>query len=198
MPNLKEGAGKGSDVVSWVIRSALSPGLAEVLFAGIVLSQYLCGLAALTSASRMTYAFARDGGLPGSNWLTNVNPRNHSPRVAVWMAAVLAAVFTICVPYSTIAAISTVILYISYVIPVAAGFIAYRRTWTQFGPWQLGAWYRPLALVAVFGCLFLLYIGVQPPYDQAIWIVGGALVLLFVVWFGFERRRFKGPPQIIF
>ena len=28
-------------------------------------AQYLCGLATVTLASRMTYAFARDGGCPG-------------------------------------------------------------------------------------------------------------------------------------
>ena len=57
---------------------------ADVLLAGILAAQYLCGLAALTSASRMTFAFARDGGLPASRWLRAVNPRTQSPSVAVW------------------------------------------------------------------------------------------------------------------
>jgi hypothetical protein len=28
-----------------------------------------------------------------------------------------------------------------------------------------------------------------------VWIVGGVIVLMVVVWFGLERKRFKGPPQ---
>jgi hypothetical protein len=62
------------------------------------------------------------------------------------------------------------------------------------GPWHLGVWFRPLAVVSVLGCLFLLVIGVQPPNDRALWIVAGSAVLMGGIWFGFERRRFKGPP----
>src|SRR6185503_17830844 len=125
-------------------------------------AQYLCGLAALTSGSRMMFAFARDGGLPFSNWLRAINPRTKSPSVAVWVSASASAAFTILVPYTTIAAICTVLVYISYVLPVAAGFFAVGRTWTRMGPWDLGAWYRPLAMVAVLGCVFLIVIGIQP------------------------------------
>jgi len=45
----------------------------------------------------MTFAFARDGGLPFSNWLRAVNPTSKSPSVAVWMSAVASAAFTILV-----------------------------------------------------------------------------------------------------
>jgi amino acid transporter len=100
------------------------------------------------------------------------------------------------VPYTTIAAVCVIFLYISYVLPVAAGFFAHGRTWTRMGPWHLGRWYRPLAVIAAIGCVGLIVIGMQPPNQQALWIVGGAVVLLLIVWFGLERRRFKGPPQI--
>ncbi len=63
------------------------------------------------------------------------------------------------------------------------------------GPWQPGRPYRPLTVVSVLGCLFLLVIGMQPPNEQAVKIVGGSVVLLQAVWFGLENRRFKGPPQ---
>jgi hypothetical protein len=62
------------------------------------------------------------------------------------------------------------------------------------GPWDLGRWYRPMAVVNVVGCLLLIAIGMQPPYDRAIWIVGGSLILLAMAWIGSERRRFPGPP----
>ena len=97
--------------------------------------------------------------------------------------------------YETIAAIGTVFLYISYVLPVAAGLLAHGRTWTRMGPWQLGSGYKPLAALSVIGCLFLLLIGVQPPNHQALWIVGGTALVQGIVWFAFERRRFQGPPM---
>ncbi len=197
MPSVSDGAKQGANVVPWTMKAVLSPALSWGLLVLIVVAQYLCGLAALTSASRMTYAFARDGGLPFSGALRQVNPRTKSPSVAVWFAAIAAALFTILVPYTTIAAVCVIFLYISYVLPVAAGFLAHGRSWTQMGPWQIGRLYRPLAVVSTLGCLFLIVIGMQPPNEQAVKIVGGVVVLLVVVWFGLERRRFKGPPQIL-
>lgn len=196
MPSVAEGVQKGADVVPWIIRSALSPALANVLLAGIVLTQYLCGVAALTSSSRMTYAFARDGGLPGSRWLSRVSPRTGGPSAAVWATAGAGVCFTVFVPYTTIAAVCTIFLYISYVLPVAAGFVAYQRRWKRMGPFHLGGWFRPLAAFSVLGCCLLFVIAMQPPNEQAVGWVLGSIGLLLIVWFGFERRRFKGPPQI--
>ena len=65
------------------------------------------------------------------------------------------------------------------------------------GPWQLGRWYRPLAVVSALFCLFLIVVGMQPPNQQAVGIVGGAVVLLAVVWFALERKRFRGPPRLM-
>ena len=176
-PDVAAGAAKGGEAVPWILRSTLGGTWAMTLLCGIVLAQFLCGLAAMTSASRMTFAFARDGGLPGSRWLRRVNPKTQSPSVAVWTTAGAGVAFTLLVPYSTIAAICTVLLYISYVLPVAAGFWAHGRTWTRFGPWQLGIWFRPLAAVSVVGCLFLLVIGIQPPNELALYVVGGVVAL---------------------
>lgn len=195
MPDVREGALKGAEAVNWTIRSALPAGLATFLLGGIVLTQYFCGLAALTSASRMTYAFARDGGLPFSARLGSVSAATQTPSHAIWATAVLAAAFTVFLPYTTIAAVCTVFLYISYVIPVTAGFFAHGRTWTRMGPWQLGAWYRPLALISALGCVFLIVIGLQPPNELAVKLLAGTLALMVLVWFGCERRRFKGPPR---
>ncbi|MFM8470285.1 MAG: amino acid permease [Limisphaerales bacterium] len=195
MPSVKEGVEQGANVVPWTMKAVLPPALASGLLVLIFHAQYLCGLAALTSASRMTYAFARDGGLPCSGALRRVNPTSKSPSVAVWFAAIAAALFTIFVPYVTIATVCVIFLYISYVLPVAAGFLAHGRTWTKMGPWQLGRLYRPLAVVSVLGCLFLIVIGMQPPNEQAVKIVGGTVVVLLAVWFGLENRRFKGPPE---
>jgi amino acid transporter len=125
-----------------------------------------------------------------------VDPRSKSPWIAVWFSSIAAALFTILVKYSAIAAVCVIFLYISYVIPVAAGFLAHGHKWTRMGPWQIGRLFRPLAVVSVLGCLFLIVIGMQPPNDIAIYIVGASVALLIIVWFGMERKRFKGPPQI--
>jgi amino acid transporter len=104
-------------------------------------------------------------------------------------------VFVFFVPYSAIAASCAVFLYISYVLPTATGFFAHGKTWTDMGPWHLGKWYRPLAFISVIGCGGLIIIGIQPPNEIAIKILGGTILLMLIAWFGFERKRFRGPPQ---
>jgi len=195
IPNMDQAAAKGGDVFYWIMKSVLPGPVCLLLLVGISVAQYLCGLAALTSASRMVFAFARDGGLPGSPWLRRVSAVHRTPSVAIWVVAVLTLLFVAFIPYTTIAAVCAVFLYISYVLPTAAGFFAHGRSWTKMGPWHLGRWYRPLAVVAVVGCVGLIVIGMQPPNQQAVWIVGGAVVALVAIWFGFERTHFRGPPN---
>lgn len=195
IPDMDEAAAQGASAFFWIMNSVLPGWLAGLLYFGITVAQYLCGLATVTSASRMAYAFARDGGLPGSALLRRVSRRYRTPAAAIWLASSAAVLFTVYTPvYSTITAVCTIFLYISYVLPTTLGLFAYGRWWTVMGPWHLGAWYRPLAVVCVLGCGVLIAIGMAPPNDEAIWIVGAAVVLLVGVWFGFERRRFPGPP----
>ena len=47
LPDVSAGAARGAEVVPWILRSVLPGGFAALLLAGIVLAQYLCGLAAL-------------------------------------------------------------------------------------------------------------------------------------------------------
>ncbi len=195
MPDLTTAAQQGFDVFFWLLRERLPFSLSAVLLIGICLVQWLCGLATVTSASRMMYAFARDGGLPFSRGLSQVHEQSKVPHRAIWTVACLAWAFTLYTPlYSTITVVCSSFLYISYVLPLLLGAYAYRRTWTQLGPWSLGSWFRPACLLAVLGCGVLLWIGIQPPNEKALPILVGTFVLMLVVWFGLERRRFRGPP----
>lgn len=197
IPDLHGAAAQGDRAFFWITERVLPRGLLQILYAGIVVAQYLCGLATLTSASRVVYAFARDGGLPWSGRLRIVSDRYKTPVPAIWASGILSVLFTVYTPvYSTITAVCVIFLYVSYIIPAVLGLRAYGRTWTVMGPFHIGGWYRVLSAVCVLGCGLLIGIGIQPPNDAALWIVLGALALTALVWFGFERRRFVGPPMI--
>jgi amino acid transporter len=125
-----------------------------------------------------------------------VSARYRTPAVAIWAVATLSVAFTVYTPvYSTITVICVIFLYVSYLIPIALGFVAYERTWTEMGPWTLGRWYRPVTVLCLFGCAVIIYAGVQPPNDKALGVSLATLALTAVVWLGWERRRFQGPPQ---
>jgi len=196
VPDLARAAAMGTSSFGWILGGVLPKGLAYSIFAGIAVAQYLCGLAAVTSVSRIAYAFARDGGMPLSRRLRTVSGRYRTPAVAIWTVAMAAALATVYTPvYEIMAAVTAIFLYISYVLPTALGLRAYGRRWTAMGPWQLGRWYRPLAAVSVLGCVALIVIGMQPPNEKSAWIVGGVLLAMAVIWFGGARRRFAGPPE---
>jgi amino acid transporter len=170
-------------------------GLKDALAIGIVVANYICALAGLTSLSRMIFAFARDGGLPGSSLWRTVSPTWRTPVQAIWLGAVLAVAATLYSPaFAALAAGCALFLYVSYAMPVAAGLLAEGKTWTNFGPFHLGIWSKPLALVVIAGVLVLMYAGIQPPFDILINYAIGLIIVMLVLWFGIESRRFKGPP----
>jgi amino acid transporter len=195
IPDMDKAAAQGGNSFFWIMDNVLPVPVKLGLYVLIGIAQYLCGLATVTSASRMIFAFARDGGLPASGALRHVSTKFRTPVTAIWVASILSVVFTIYTPvYTTIAAVCTIFLYISYLLPVAAGLLAFRRTWTRMGPFDIGAVYPVVAVLCIVGAAVLLYVGVQPPNDQALKVTIGVIVVAGLVWFGFERRRFKGPP----
>ena len=197
VPDMNEAARHGSESIFWITAAVLPTPLKLALFAGIVVAQFFCGLATVTSTSRMAYAFARDGGLPYAERMRHVSPKYRTPAVAIWVTSLLSIAFVVHTPtYSTIAAACTSFMYISYVIPTTLGLFAFGRSWKQMGPWDLGGpAYRVLSVLSIVGCGLILVIGVQPPNDRNLWIVLSAFGLTALVWFGYERSHFRGPPQ---
>ncbi|ABM57598.1 amino acid permease [Verminephrobacter eiseniae] len=169
--------------------------LKDFLAIAIVVANFICALAGLTSASRMIFAFARDGGLPGSRIWRHVSVRWRTPVAAIWLGAGCSVAATLYSPaFSALAAGCALFLYVSYAMPIAAGFFAEGKSWTEFGPFRLGFWSKPLAALSSAGVLVLVYAGIQPPSDILINYIIGIVVFLTVLWFGVARRRFKGPP----
>jgi len=196
MPSVEEGAKEGANVFYWLMSGSSMPAaLKVVLYIGIVIANYLCALAGLTSLSRMIFAFSRDGGFPAGLRLNHVHPVHRTPVNAIWVGAGLAFLSTLYSPaFTTLAAGCAVFLYISYAMPVAAGLFTEGKSWTVKGPFQLGGLSKPIAVLTILGAIALFFIGIQPPNDQLIQYTIGLLVLMAVLWFGFERRRFQGPP----
>jgi amino acid transporter len=195
IPDMDKAAASGWNVFFGTLDAVLPGGLKQALYVGIFVSQLICGLATVTSTSRMIYAFARDGGLPASGALKRVHPGFRTPVAAIWTAAVISILFTLYTPaYTTIVSVTVIFLFLSYGLPIMAGFFAFGKSWTKMGPWNMGPAYRLVAVLVALALVLVFYLGVQPPNDAALTITLAFLALTAVVWFGFERRRFKGPP----
>ena len=197
MPDLAVGVKQGLGFFDALL-SSLPTALKDILGIGIFLVNFLCGLACLTSTSRMMYAFARDGGLPSSSMLRIVSPTLKTPVAAVWVSAILAVTATLyAAGFSVLAVGCAVFLYISYVMPIAAGILAEGKTWLHKGPFDLGGLSKIIATLAVLGGGLLAFIGMQPPNEKVLYVTIAMLIVMAIFWFVFgERNRFKGPPSV--
>jgi amino acid transporter len=195
IPDMSQAAKQGWNVFFWVMDSIVPAPLKIIIYLILLTAQLLCGLATITSVSRMIFAFARDGGLPASARLKSVSARFRTPATAIWTGAVLAVAFTAYADaYSTVVSVTSIILYLSYAMPIAAGLIAYRRRWTKMGPWDIGPWFPVVAVLCIVVAAGIFYIGVQPPNALALNVMLAIFAVTLALWFTIERRRFKGPP----
>lgn len=200
MSSLDEGAKQGWGVFPWLMKGSSMPGfLKDLLYVGIVLANYLCALAGLTSCSRMIFAFSRDGGMPFSASLRKVHAGYLTPVAAIWTGAVLSWISTLYAPaFAVLSAGCAVFLYISYIMPIAAGMLSEGVSWTHKGPFNLRTWSKPIAVLAILGGAVLVFIGARPPFEKVGYLIIGLAVVLAIVWFAGESRRFQGPPEARF
>ncbi|CAN0324219.1 unnamed protein product, partial [Phaeothamnion confervicola] len=211
MPDMALGAKDGFNSFFNLFNNLPMPFFLKAILAiGIVVANYICALAGMTSTSRMIYAFSRDGGLPASKQLATIHPVHRTPVNAIWLTAALSAGACFYAPFMfALAAGCALFLYVSYAIPVAAGLITEGKSWTEFGPFRLGVWSKPFAIITVLGAVILAYAGTQPPFNPIILPLFPDLVfplnqltnpLIFLAvalalgWFLSENKRFKGPP----
>lgn len=199
MPSIDEGGKAGFLSFFYMWGASRMPyALSLFLAIGLVVSNYLCALAGLTSTSRMMFAFARDGGLPASKTLAHVSTQYRTPTYAIWVSAGLALLSVVYAPYFFVLAVACcVFIYLSMVMPIAAGFFAEGGPkWPKKGPFNLGAFSKINAIVAVLFGVVLAITGFFPPNQKVLYLTIGLLIVLPIIWYGFgENKRFEGVPE---
>jgi len=76
---------------------------ATVMAAVVLLLTWACAAGITTTASRMTWSFARDNGLPASKWLSKVDDRTKVPVNACLAVTTIAALLTLIYVGSSVA-----------------------------------------------------------------------------------------------
>ncbi|KAF7717050.1 Uncharacterized protein PECH_000756 [Penicillium ucsense] len=165
----------------------------------------------VASVSRLTWAFARDGGLPFSQYFAHVDRRHRVPTRAILLvcgAVLVLSVINVAseTALSAILALSTSSLYVSYLIPIAMMII--RRFDTSrgpipFGPWKLGRYGLPINIISliygIFVCIFVPFPTKIPVTAANMnWsgpVFLGVVLLLLVDWTFRARHKFVGPSK---
>jgi amino acid transporter len=218
---VNEGGGSSLAIFS----SVLDPGANKAVVLIATVGQLFCGLACLTSASRMCYAFSRDRAVPGFQLWTRLN-HHRVPAYSVLAMAAAALIVTIPAlwgegafpwPFFAVVSVTVIGLYVAYAIPI---FLRWREgdAW-EAGPWTLGRhykWINPAACIWVAICVIVFILPFTPggtpgtqagddPADVFRWeevnyapltfVAVAAIVMLW--WVVDARKRFTGPVRTI-
>jgi hypothetical protein len=174
----------------------------------------------------MTFAFSRDGAIPGSKRWSTLNA-NRTPANAVMLVGVVAAIVTlpalikvnlgtadapliIPVAFYAVTSIAVIGLYLAFAIPIWLRF----RHGDKFevGSWNNGnkyKWMNPIAvaeIVIVSVYLMLPFVPGANPFNDAFeWkfvnyapiVTIGALLILVVWWETSAKKWFTGPKHNI-
>ena len=209
------GFGVGSSIA--ILDTALPSWATKLTLLIAVVGQLFCGMACVTSASRMTFAFSRDRAVPGWQLWTRLN-HHRVPAFAVLFACFWAMVITLpalvgdennfTYAFFAVVSITVIGLYIAYVMPV---YLRWRKGDAfQPGPWTLGRkyrWVNPAAVIWVALCVIIFSLpqvpaGV-PGNDDFDWkfvnyapiTVGVVFLSVGLWWLVSARHRFTGPVR---
>ncbi len=184
-----------------IVYGNLSAFFANLIAVIIGVAMWLCGSASITSMARMWYAFARDDGMPGSGLIKQVSPRYRTPVWSIVITSVLAVLICLyAAAYFVVTSISTITLYLAYMIPIYLNWRNKRRqqgeyTTPETAPWNLGRWGPTINVIAILWVLFLTVIFSLPPHELVLWSMLILTAALVLYWQGYAKRRFHGPTR---
>jgi len=215
----KDGVTEGGGAVDVIFAQALPEGWHFIVLAISTAGQFFCTVACLTSASRMTFAFSRDGAIPGSRLWSKVNPDTKVPANAVMFVAVIGAIITlpalkgiggIPIAFFAVTSVAVIGLYLAFLIPI---FLRWRMGDAfEPGSWNNGAKYKWMNLVAVVEiaviCVYFVlpFVPAGNPFnDDFTWesvnyapiLTGGTLIVLAIWWQLSAKKWFTGPKHTI-
>ncbi|KAI5368226.1 putative amino acid/polyamine transporter I, amino acid permease [Septoria linicola] len=161
----------------------------------------------MTTSSRMTYAFARDGGLPFSRIFARVHKKLDVPLEALGLTVLVVLIFGLIFLGSTsafnaIVSASVVALGVSYGIPIAINCLRGRKQLPPTRSFILPEWFgwtvnlMGIAFVIVTTVLFVF-----PPelpvtgnnMNYCIVAFGIVFIISMIQWFVDGRKNYTGP-----
>jgi amino acid permease (GABA permease) len=177
----------------------------EFLLFICMVAQWFCGMASVTANSRMSYAFSRDGALPGSRIWKKVNPRTGTPTNSIWLCVTISILLVLPSLWNTTAylaatSIAVIGLYIAYVAPV---FLRRMNPDFQAGPWSLGKWSPAVGWLSIVWVVVICVLFVLPTagpvtasnFNYTIVAVAAVVGAATIWWFASAKNWFTGPKQ---
>jgi amino acid transporter len=190
-----------------ILKSAVgSAGGAFGLLVPLLVLGICCGTACTTAASRCTWAFARDGAIPGAKWWRTVNEKLDVPLNAMMLSMVVQIIlgviyFGSAAAFNAFSGVGVICLTLSYACPIAVSLLNGRKRIADgsfnLGPLGLMCNVIALAWSALAIPLFCMptYLPVSASSMNYGSVVFAAFFLISSVWyFVWGKKNYAGPP----
>ncbi|GKT56046.1 LOW QUALITY PROTEIN: amino acid permease [Colletotrichum tofieldiae] len=190
-----------------IIKDAMgTSGGAFGLLVPLMVLAILCGIGCTTAASRCTWAFARDGAIPGSRWWKEVNQKLDVPLNAMMLSMAVQIIlgviyFGSSAAFNAFSGVGVISLTASYAIPIAISLFGGRShlVGSPFNLGKFGVFANVVALAwsALAMPLFCMptFVPATPAtinYAPAVFV---AACLISGGWyFAWGRKNYAGPP----
>jgi amino acid transporter len=190
-----------------IIKSAVgSSGGTFALLVPLLVLALFCGIGCTTATSRCTWAFSRDGAIPGSKWWSQVNPKLDVPLNAMMMTMVVQLVlgliyFGSSAAFNAFSGVGVICLTLSYACPIAVSLLGGRKH-VKEGSFHMGMFGTFCNVVALCWSalaipLFCMptTIPVVPEYMNYASVVFFAFFVVATAWyFIWGKKNYAGPP----
>jgi amino acid transporter len=118
-----------------------------------IIAGFSMGQGCMVAASRVTYAYARDGCFPMSRYWRKVNQHTKTPVNAVWFNCVIGVllcclIFAGDVAILAIFSVGAIACFVGFAIPISLR-VFYVGSRFRKGPWNLGKFGQPIGVAAV-------------------------------------------------
>ena len=202
-------------ITTYIWEGSMGTRWAEVLLFIVVVAQFFCLTACITSGSRMLFAFSRDRAVPGHQSVAAASraiacpsgPSSRSP--ALGFLLMVPTCWNNLAGYYVGTSVGTTGLYIAFILPV----ILRLRKGSSFerGAWSLGKHYKWINPIAIVWVVFISVVFMLPTGPAAIpwrrrlhWnalnyaplTIGGAFILFGGWWVLSAKNWFVGPVRM--
>ncbi|EEB05029.1 amino acid permease [Schizosaccharomyces japonicus yFS275] len=192
----------------WVeyLTQVLSHKPAKAVIALTLFSNFLMAQGVLITSSRVAYSYARDGVLPFSKWIAQINKRTTTPVNAVVVNSSIAVVILLFLfvgqcAIDAIFAVSGIAAFVAFIIPIGLRSFFVKDSNFSRGAWNLGRFSRFVGGAGTIFVLIMIPILCFPtvthpgPFEMNWTSLGYSVPMVAVLlWFVIAARHwFKGP-----
>jgi amino acid transporter len=154
---------------------------------------FFAGIGALTAASRCTYAFARDGAIPGSKLWSQVNHRFDIPLGLIYFGSTAA--------FNSFTGVATICLSTSYGVPILISVLRGRKA-VKHSSFSLGKFGFAINVATIIWISFAIILFCMPvslpvtpsTMNYASVVFAGFATMAVSYYFLRARKTFTGPP----